>query len=251
MLKKVPSPLPRLTRRGAATRRRIIEASAGLIVEHGVAGTSLDEIMAVAGVSKSQLYHYFIDKDAIVGEVIQLQIGRVLAAQNPQLSAIDSMPALRDWRDAIVALSRAQGDKGGCPVGALANELSNRSEHARGLLAQSFEKWRVDIENGLKKMRDRGVLSNVVEPEELATAILSAVQGGLLLAKTTRSVRPVEIALDMALAYVEQHLTSPSRVGKRRKASFETRRDIGNIEAPLPARCKSITPARGVKKRRQ
>jgi AcrR family transcriptional regulator len=226
MLKRETSPLPRLTPRGAATRLRIIEAAAELVVENGVARTSLDEIMAVAEVSKSQLYHYFNDKNAIVGEVIRLQIGQVLAAQNPQLSAIDSMAALRVWRNVIVELSRAQGGKGGCPIGSLANELSNQSEHARGLLAQSFESWRGDIEIGLQKMRERGELAKAANPEELSIAILSAVQGGLLLAKTARSVRPVEIALDMALAFVEQHSTSGARTTTGLKAALKARRNI-------------------------
>jgi len=226
MFKRETSPLPRLTPRGAATRLRIIEAAAELVVENGVARTSLDEIMAVAEVSKSQLYHYFKDKNAIVGEVIRLQIGQVLAAQNPQLSAIDSMAALRVWRNVIVELSRAQGGKGGCPIGSLANELSNQSEYARGLLAQSFESWRSDIEIGLQKMRERGELAKAANPEELAIAILSAVQGGLLLAKTARSVRPVEIALDMALAFVEQHSTSGSRTTTGLKAALKAHRNI-------------------------
>ena len=45
------------------------------------------------------------------------------------------------------------------------------------------------------------------DPQELALALLSAVQGGLLLAKTTHSNRPLEIALDMALDHVTRHTT--------------------------------------------
>jgi hypothetical protein len=136
------------------------------------------------------------------------------------------MAALRVWRNVIVELSRAQGGKGGCPIGSLANELSNQSEHARGLLAQSFESWRGDIEIGLQKMRERGELAKAANPEELSIAILSAVQGGLLLAKTARSVRPVEIALDMALAFVEQHSTSGARTTTGLKAALKARRNI-------------------------
>nr|WP_281722050.1 TetR/AcrR family transcriptional regulator [Nitrosomonas nitrosa] len=193
----------KLTRRGSVTRSRIIQAAQKLLSEHGVAGTSLDEIMAIAGVSKSQLYHYFEDKEAIVAAAIQLQVEQVLSAQNPALRLIDSRRALQKWRDVVVALSKAQGTKGGCPIGSLANELSNKSEQSRKLVEYSFEKWRVEIENGLQRMKARGELSSKAKPDELATAILSAAQGGLLLAKTSRSVRPVEIALDMALAYVD------------------------------------------------
>ena len=47
--------------------------------------------MAKSGVSKSQLYHYFADKDALVLEVIALQTDRVLSAQQPHLGALDSL----------------------------------------------------------------------------------------------------------------------------------------------------------------
>ena len=43
-----------LTARGAATRSRIVEAAADLIYAHGVERTSLDDVMAASGVSKSQ-----------------------------------------------------------------------------------------------------------------------------------------------------------------------------------------------------
>jgi AcrR family transcriptional regulator len=66
-----------LTARGAATRSRIVEAAADLICAHGVERTSLDDVMAASGVSKSQPYHYFADKDALVLEVIAGQTERV------------------------------------------------------------------------------------------------------------------------------------------------------------------------------
>jgi hypothetical protein len=46
-----------------------------------------------------------------------------------------------------------------------------------------------------------------VVPTDLATAIMAALQGGLLLAQTTRSARPLELALDMAIDHVRQHRT--------------------------------------------
>ena len=56
-------------------------------------------------------------------------------------------------------------------------------------------------------MRERGELAKSADPRELAMALLSAVQGGLLLAKTTRTSRPLEIAMDMAIDHVAKHMT--------------------------------------------
>jgi TetR/AcrR family transcriptional repressor of nem operon len=202
------SELRSLTARGTATRSRIIEAAADLIYAHGVEPTSLDEVMAASGVSKSQLYHYFADKDALVLEVIAKQTERVLAAQRPHLEALDSLPALKAWRDAIVRLNKAAQGRG-CPLGSLASELANDSEPARKRLAGSFSVWRDRIENGLAKMQKRGELSASADPHDLALALLSAVQGGLLLAKTTHSSRPLKVAIDMAIDHVARHMNAP------------------------------------------
>jgi len=190
------------------TRARIVEAAADLIYAHGVERTSLDDVMAASGASKSQLYHYFADKDALVLEVIARQTERVLDAQRPYLEALDSLPALKAWRNAIVRLNKAtQGN--GCPLGLLASELASESEPARKRLADSFSMWRDRIEKGLAKMQKRDELSASADPHELALALLSAVEGGLLLAKTSRSGRPLEIAIDMAIGHVARHVTAP------------------------------------------
>lgn len=195
-----------LTARGAATRSRIVEAAADLIYAHGVERTSLDDVMAASGVSKSQLYHYFADKNALVLEVIARQTERVLDAQRPHLETLDSLPALKAWRNAFVRLNKAAQYRG-CPLGSLASELANDSEPARKRLADSFAVWRDRIELGLAKMRERGELMASADPQELALALLSAVEGGLLLAKTTHSSRPLELSLDMAIDHVTRHMT--------------------------------------------
>jgi TetR/AcrR family transcriptional regulator, transcriptional repressor for nem operon len=164
-------------------------------------------VMAASGVSKSQLYHYFADKDALVFDVIARQTERVLDAQRPHLEALDSLPALKAWRNAIVRLNKAVKCRG-CPLGNLASELANDSEPARKRLADSFSMWRDRIENGLAKMRERGELSASADPRDLALALLSAVEGGLLLAKTTHSSRPLELSLDIAIEHVARHMAA-------------------------------------------
>ena len=197
-----------LTARGAATRSRIVEAAADLVYAHGVERTSLDDVMAASGVSKSQLYHYFADKDALVLEVIARQTERILDGQRPHLEALDTLPALKAWRDAFVRLNKAAQFRG-CPLGSLASELANDSEPARKRLADSFSVWGERIENGLAKMQERGELGASADPHDLAFALLSAVEGGLLLSKTTHSSRPLEIAIDMAIDHVARHVKAP------------------------------------------
>lgn len=190
-----------LTPRGASTRQRIVEATASLTYAKGVEGTSLDDVRAAAGVSKSQLYHYFADKDALVRDVIAAQTVQVLAAQQAAFAQLDSLAALRRWCDCILALNRGVAN-GGCPIGSLANELAKRSDQARALLEASFKEWEDRLAEGFAKMQEKGELESSAVPRDLATGVLCAVQGGLLLAKTSRSEGPLKIALDMAFHHV-------------------------------------------------
>ena len=193
-----------LTVRGALTRERIVDATAKLIYARGADATSLDEVCEAGGVSKSQLYHYFEDKDALVREVIALQTERILAAQSPPIDEIDSLDALRRWAKTVEELHRATGG-GGCPLGSLASELAHRSDAARIVLQEGFIAWTDRLARGFERMRSGGDLDAEASPRELAIAVLAAVEGGLLLAKTARSPAPLRRALDMAVRYVGLH----------------------------------------------
>ena len=58
---------PGLTPKGERTRGRIVDAAARLIYERGVAGTTLENIRSAAGVSGSQLSHYFTKRTSWCG----------------------------------------------------------------------------------------------------------------------------------------------------------------------------------------
>lgn len=205
-----------LTARGAQTRQRIVEATAKLIYERGAEATSLEEVCEAGRVSKSQLYHYFEDKDALVREVITLQANRILAAQSPPIDELDSIDALRRWAKTVEDLHRATGG-GGCPLGSLANELAHRSDAARILLHEGFLAWTERLARGFERMQSRGDLDVDASPSELAVAVVAAVEGGLLLAKTARSPAPLKRALDMALRYVGLHCRESGTPGRSRR----------------------------------
>jgi TetR/AcrR family transcriptional regulator, transcriptional repressor for nem operon len=205
MRTKRQAAVEKLTPRGAATRARIVEAAAELVGDRGVAGTSLDDIMAASQTSKSQLYHYFADKDALVCAVVEAQAGKVIGFQESCLKNVRSLADLRKWRDAVVKLNRARRGVGGCPIGSLASELSDHSEAARVLLADSFQTWKSHLIAAFEAMVTRGELDAATDPDNLAMAVMGALQGGLLLAQTTRSTKPLELSLDMALGHVARY----------------------------------------------
>ena len=203
----------KLTRKGQATRDRIVSAAAELMLDRGVAGTSTEDVQAAAGVSSSQVYHYFGDKKALVRAVIAFQTETTLDFQIPLLAALDSMESLVAWRDCIVGYQAARHCAGGCPIGSLASELVEHDEDARTDLVAAFSRWESAIRDGLQAMQDRGELSAAADPARLALATLTGLQGGLLLSQTRRDTAPLEAILDAMLAQIAT-FANPPRVGR-------------------------------------
>jgi TetR/AcrR family transcriptional repressor of nem operon len=188
---------PRLTAKGERTRARIVEAAARLIYERGVAGTTLDDVKAAAGVSGSQMYHYFPDKDELVQAVISYQADVI--AGNQRQADLGSAGGLRAWRDMVIAQVRSGEAKGGCPLGSLAGQLAETDPHARTLLADGFGQWQAAIGEDLRRLHQAGQLPNGTDPDALAVTLLATLQGGLLLAQVQRDTRPLETAVDTLL----------------------------------------------------
>jgi len=189
----------KLTSKGEATRARIVEAAADLVLVRGVGGTSLDDIGSGTSTSKSQLFHYFPGgKSELVSAIVALQGERVLDAQRPSLDSLDSWEEWEAWRDAVVTHYAAQ-PTWGCPIGALANtELANDPDRAAEVAA-FMGRWRGYLEAGLRRMRTAGVLRPGADPDTLALSVFAALHGGLMLMRTMESIEPLEAALDGAL----------------------------------------------------
>src|SRR5690348_15574450 len=93
-----------LTRKGAATRERIVAGAAVLLRERGIDQVSLDDIRAATATSKSQLFHYFPDgRSQLLVAVAQHEARQVLLEQEPQLSALGPPASWAAWRDVVIA----------------------------------------------------------------------------------------------------------------------------------------------------
>jgi TetR/AcrR family transcriptional regulator, transcriptional repressor for nem operon len=192
---------PPKTAKGRATRKRIVSAASELIGERGVAETSLDDVIERAGASKSQLYHYFEDRAALLRSVVAHNTQIVLGDPAP----VDSWKAIRSWFDSLVDLQVEREARGGCPIGSLVPQLAGADERARLMLAASFTRWEAHLRDGLRTMQAQWKLDRRADPDELATAIMATIQGGLLLSQTRRDAHQLAIALDAAYAHLRAH----------------------------------------------
>ena len=217
----VMSSTAKLTQKGEATRARIVEAAADLVLARGVGGTTLDDIRAGTATSKSQLFHYFPGgKSDLVCAIAAFQSDRVLAAQRPFLDALDSWEAWEGWRNAVVAHYNSQASWG-CPIGALTSELIGSNPMLAAQVTAHMDRWRSYLEAGLTRMLAAGLLRPDADPEALALSTFASLQGGLLLTQTMQSSKPLQAALDgalMALRAVGAQPEQARALGPRRPA---------------------------------
>jgi TetR/AcrR family transcriptional regulator, transcriptional repressor for nem operon len=191
-----------VTVRGRETRERIVRAAAELVAERGVSGASLDAVRDRAHASKSQLYHYFADRDDLMRAVARTVSDDVLGGQAALFTQLDTLDGLRVWTDALVALQQARRARGGCPIGSLAGQLAEHDDGARLELVDGLARWESGIREGLERMAARGELRPDADPGALAQRTLTAVQGGLLLTQIRRDPQQLRVALDGALAAI-------------------------------------------------
>ena len=197
------------TRKGREARVRILQAAAELVSEKGAAWVSLDDVKARAGVSSSQLYHYFEDRDDLVRSVIDVTTDAVLDVQGELLDRLDSWAGIDRWFDALVALQVERQARGGCPIGSLAGQLAERDPQAREAIAGGLERWEACLREGLARMKARGKLRASADPAELATATMASLQGGLLLTQVRRDPHQLRVALDAARTNLRRAASSP------------------------------------------
>ncbi len=199
------------TRRGTETRERILASAATLIHERGVAATSIDDILAACGAGKSQFYHYFETKEDLVREVLQHNLETVLQTQEALLERLSTWKGIKAWLDSLSAAHDGAGLSGGCRIGSLAAEMSERDEELRLAIAAAFSRWESYLATGLNAMQVRGALRHDADPEELAEITMAAVQGGYLLSTIKRDIRPMRNALAAAYTHLRLFASSDRR----------------------------------------
>jgi TetR/AcrR family transcriptional regulator, transcriptional repressor for nem operon len=190
-----------MTRRGRASRERIVERAADLFAERGIAATSVDEVLAAAGAGKGQFYHYFRGRDELAAAAVGYRCARVVAGLTRALGEVSSLAGLEQ------ALARfidgfEQGGMPGCPIGTLATEVAGRNEEARLQAAAGFDAWERLLADTLERMRQRGELRADAPPAVLASGLLASIEGGMVLSQARKEMTSLRVAVDAGLAHL-------------------------------------------------
>ncbi|MEU7591370.1 TetR/AcrR family transcriptional regulator [Micromonospora sp. NPDC049230] len=187
-----------LTRKGEATRARIVAGAAAEIRERGVDEVRLEDVMAHTGTSKGQLFHYFpAGKEELLLAVAEHEADQVLLDQEPMLSNLTSWPAWVAWRDRLIERYLAQGVK--CPLNGLLGQTGRRAPAAQAIVTGLMWRWQAAITEGIRHMQSTGDIAARVDADRAAAALLAGIQGGVLLLLSTGKIDHLEAVLDLTI----------------------------------------------------
>jgi AcrR family transcriptional regulator len=193
-----------LTKKGAATRARILDATAQLVAARGAAETCLDDIRAATGTSKSQLFHYFPEgKSELLLAAAQEQAQRVLDDQRPLLDRLDDWAAWAAWQELILRIYAPKIEY--CPLTALTSQFPRNDPRIVELISDLFARWQRSLAAGLEAMQASGLLRSDADTGRLAMAVLVAVQGGVAMGQATGSIEPLRTALYLAVDHLRAY----------------------------------------------
>lgn len=180
-------------------RQHIIELAAEVVYRQGFKGTSVENVLEIAGVGKGNFYHYFRSKDelgvAIIGEMEKWFNG----APGDEVFSPSKSPQQRLKDYLAYVAQRRHHDNHGDPLGNLASELGDVEPFAKPLrrtmdaLVDRFEALVSEyaLERGVK-----------IEARPIARTLVAHIHGHSEMFKVDRD----EGAFDASLARLEQIL---------------------------------------------
>ncbi|MBB5937018.1 TetR/AcrR family transcriptional regulator [Streptomyces zagrosensis] len=173
------------------TRERIVRTASRLMQRQGYEASGVKQISQEAGATLGSLYHFFPGgKQQLAAEAIRHGdrefadiLGEMLDSRPDPAGAID---------DCAVALAEglhASAWLDGCPVTATALGAAGHLPDIQRAAAEAFQRWRELV---YEKLRGAGIAED--EARELASTVISTLEGAEMAAQVARSEEPLRAA---------------------------------------------------------
>jgi AcrR family transcriptional regulator len=194
----------------SSVREMIIHAAMELFWLKGYYSTSVADLLSRTQLNSGSLYHVFPSKqDVLIGVLEAYRDGIEEMLLEPAwgqiADPIEKIFALLNlYRTMIVETDCTYG----CPIGSLALELHEPDPQVRALIAANFENWTAAIEKCLDAAGSR--IPRATDKRALAQFVLTAMEGGVMQARTHRDVA----FFDRAVAQLRAHFDLLEAVAK-------------------------------------
>ena len=193
---------PSITARGELTRTRIITTASRLMMTNGAATTlsvRLDQVNAEARVSRSQIYHYFAGKSALISAVLTYQCGLVLAAHEAALQALVSTGDIVGWREFVIQAFQSRSCETGYLPASLWGELASESNEHQDIIRTMYVRWGLALSQSFERVHSNEPVLRLPDVSMFGLAASTVLHGGFGLSAIHGDVRPLEEALEIML----------------------------------------------------
>ena len=175
----------------ADSKEKTLSAAVKLFSQRGYHGTGLQDILEAGGAPRGSLYFHFPKGKEQIGEAA-VQLGtegvREFITDAAQTSGNVQAFLVKLARGMAANLERS-GYREGRPVATTALETAAQSDVLGRAARTAFQTWEQEIKRALISF---GMKAN--KADRTATAVLSQLEGALLLARTYRSLEPMQRA---------------------------------------------------------
>ncbi|HEX9830458.1 MAG TPA: TetR/AcrR family transcriptional regulator [Thermodesulfobacteriota bacterium] len=187
-------------------RDKIMEVASELFHKKGYRQTSVDDILAASGASKSNFYYHFKTKEDLALSILDMRIrqfeSEVISTTLGENSLSPKNRLLKLY-DRVTTFHRRLKCSRGCPFGNLAIEMSDVNEKFRGRLAAFFKRWEKGIETCIVEGIEKGEFRSDINPSCTAGFILSQLEGAIMMVKTYKTITPLVTGTQTALKLLE------------------------------------------------
>ncbi len=172
-----------------SSKEKILHVALEQFYHNGYQSSSVDDIIAEAGVSKSNFYYHFKSKEDLGLTVLNFRSEEFRNALDCTLCNEDLNPEQRllSFLKLMQSSQEEMGQQCGCPFGNLVAEMAEHSEKIRCTLSRMFGSLKNLVADVIVEGQLNGVFRNDVEPDNMAALIVNSMQGMLLMTKCHKS----------------------------------------------------------------
>lgn len=212
------------------TRQRIVTAMTELLRRQGYAATGVQQLARAAGTPNGSIYHHFKQGKREVAATALRESGAAYMQLIPLLlDSRDSDSRDNDPRDDLAAgleavfaqaaeTMESTGWANMCPVGTVLGEIADTEPGLRRVGAEVVASWAAE---GTAYFAGRGLAPG--DARTLTYALISALEGGFILARGQRSREPL-LAAGRGVAALAESLLAESLLAESPGAGRLSRR---------------------------
>jgi AcrR family transcriptional regulator len=195
------------------TRSRILLATAELFRRQGFNGTSLKDITSLAGATTGSLYHFWPGgKNELTSEVLSTTGAAYGELFETVLSDADDLAdGITAFFDGGAALLESTDFIDPCPIGTVAREVAGTHDALRSTALAVFEQW---IATATTAFERAGIPPELAR--DLAGTLVMAIEGGFVVARTSRDTDQFRATGRQLRRLVEVSLAAVAAVGADR-----------------------------------